>query len=199
VRAAIILASTFAAHNALAAEFRLPLATTAEIHPDGKISGPEWSSAKRLELGSGVTVLALADAEFVALAVNSRGFRYTDIFLARSDGKTLNLHASMQTGERLLTGTEWTDSEPAWQWGNNVRWQASTVKRRDGASTDDPFSKQVLPFDGQEFLLDRKMAANGVLVVRIEARDFMGEKPDVVHPEPSSRFDAGNWLKLVLP
>ncbi|MBP6010973.1 MAG: hypothetical protein KBA31_01995 [Alphaproteobacteria bacterium] len=193
-----VAAVAFASHNAIAAELRLPAATTAEILLDGKIEGPEWSSAERLNLGSGVTVYALADSEFVALAAHSSGLRYADIFLARSDGKILNLHASMQTGERLLVGGNWTDTEPSWQWGNNTMWRASTVRRRDGVGNDEPFLKQMLPFDGQEFLLDRKMV-KGDIFIRIEVRDFTGEKPDVVHPESSSRFDSNGWLRLILP
>lgn len=194
--AALIVASALAAQEQHVV--RVPAATAAELVLDGKIRDLEWSQAARVDLGQGVALLVKADNEHVALALTSRGKRYTDIFVAREGGATLNLHASMQTGERILTGAEWTDTTPPWTWNNNAQWRASVVKVRANADTAQPFARQVVPFDGQEFLIERALLPKRV-VVRIEVRDFTGVDRDVVWPAASSRFDPSGWMKLVLP
>ena len=196
---AAFLAGTIAAGALATAPVRVPASTTAEIIPDGKIDRMEWVHATQVDLGQGVTLRIKADFDHVALALQSNGRRYTDVYLALGDGTVLNLHASMQTGERKLTGTAWTDTSPAWTWGNNTRWQASTVKPKPNADENRPFAEQVMPFDGQELLIERAMSRANTWTVRIEVRDFTGTDADAIWPATSSRFDTTGWATIVLP
>jgi len=196
---AAIICTTIAAASPAPTTVQVPAMTTAEIILDGNIDRMEWLSAAQVDLGRGVTLLLKADAEHVALALRSSGHRYTDLYLALEGGTVLNLHASMQTGERKLSGTAWTDTLPAWTWGNNARWQASTVKPRPNVGEDRPFAEQVAPFDGQEFLIERAVRRATKWTLRIEVRDFTGADADVVWPAASQRFDTTGWATIVLP
>jgi hypothetical protein len=196
---AAIICSTIAAASSAPATVHVPAMTTAEIILDGNIDRMEWASAAQVDLGRGVTLLLKADDEHVALALRSDGRRYTDLYLALEGGAVINLHASMQTGERKLSGTAWTDTSPAWTWGNNARWQASIVKTRPNADENRPFAEQVAPFDGQEFLIERGVGRANVWTLRIEVRDFTGADTDVVWPAASQRFDTTGWATIMLP
>jgi hypothetical protein len=192
---ALLIASLAAGAPALA----VPMATTAEVVLDGQIDGQEWASAARIDLERGVVLLVMADAQHLALAVKGGGTRYTDLFVMHDEGTILNLHASMQTGQRKLSGTAWTDTEPPWGWGNNTKWRANTVAFRPGADPNAPFAKQIVPYDGQEFLIERGLNPGNKWVVRIEARDFTGTDADVVWPAESTRYDPNGWKVIALP
>jgi len=56
----------------------------------------------------------------------------------------LNIHASQQLGERILTGSEWTDEEPPFNWGYINNWTANTIRM-------DRKKKIFLPYTALEF------------------------------------------------
>jgi hypothetical protein len=180
---------------------KIPATMTAEIATDGRIAGPEWSDAKRIDMGEGVSVLIKADTENVAIAVKNaaRGPQYTDLFIADAKGQVWNLHASMNVGERKLEGSAWTDAEPAYVWRNNATWFANAVVKKDNADEAAPFVKQVKAFEGQEFLIARSQFPGNAWRLRIEVRDFAGGKPDLVYPATSDRYDTGGWTTITLP
>jgi hypothetical protein len=53
----------------------------------------------------------------------------SDLFIQTVSGPIHQLHASAQLGERQLVGTQWSDWEPAWRWGNAVDWYANEQDR----------------------------------------------------------------------
>ena len=179
---------------------KVPPSTTAEIVPDGHIATAEWSDAKRLSMGEGVTVLIKADEENVAIAIKSapRGPQYTDLFVT-SDGTVWNLHADTNVGERKLDGIAWSDSDPAYVWHNNATWNANVVEMRPNADMTAPLAKQVKPYDGQEFLIGRSQFPGKSWRLRIEVRDLAHEKPDLIYPAASDRHDPSGWVTIALP
>jgi hypothetical protein len=180
---------------------KVPATTTSEIVTDGHIASAEWSDAKRITMGEGVTVLIKADAENVAIAVrnSSRGPNYTDLFVSAADGKVWNLHADMNVGERKLDGTTWTDTDPAYVWHNNATWTANVVELRANADATAPLAKQLKPYDGQEFLIARSQFPGSTWHLRVEVRDLGHEKPDLVLPATSDRYDPSGWTTISLP
>lgn len=179
----------------------VPPTTTSEIVPDGRIASAEWSDAKRMPMGDGVTVLIKADEENVAIAVSNskRGSQYTDLFVTASDGTVWNLHADMNVGERKLEGAAWTDTEPAYVWHNNATWMANVVEARANADTTLPLAKQLKPYDGQEFLIARSQFPGSTWRLRVEVRDLAHEKPDLILPAASDRYDPSGWTTITLP
>ncbi len=180
---------------------KVPATTTSEIVADGHIAGAEWSDAKRISMGEGVTVLIKADGENVAIAIKNspRGAQYTDLFLTAADGTVWNLHADMNVGERKLEGQTWSDSEPAYVWHNNATWSANVVQMRANADATAPMAKQVKPYDGQEFLIARSQFPGSTWHLRVEVRDLAHEKPDLVLPAASDRHDPSGWTTIALP
>ncbi len=180
---------------------KVPATTTSEIATDGHIASAEWSDAKRIAMGEGVTVLIKADAENVAIAVKNspRGPQFTDLFVTAADGKVWNLHADMNVGERKLDGATWTDTEPAYVWHNNANWTANVVELRANADATAPLAKQLKPYDGQEFLIARSQFPGSTWRLRVEVRDLAHEKPDLVLPVASDRYDPSGWATIALP
>ena len=180
---------------------KVPATTTSEIVTDGHIAGAEWSDAKRIAMGEGVTVMIKADGENVAIAVKNspRGPQFTDLFVTAADGKVWNLHADMNVGERKLDGTTWTDTDPAYVWHNNANWTANVVERKANADATAPLAKQLKPYDGQEFLIARLQFPGSTWHLRVEVRDLAHEKPDLVLPATSDRYDPSGWATITLP
>jgi hypothetical protein len=180
---------------------KVPATGTDEIILDGHIGGTEWSDATRVTLGEGVTVLIKANSESVAIAVKSgaRGPQFTDLYLTGADGKVWNLHAEQQTSERKLEGTTWSDTDPAFVWYNNASWSAYVVQLKPNADPTAPMAKQIKPYDGQEFLIGRSQFVGKAWQLRIEVHDLAREKPDVIYPATSDRYDATGWATVTLP
>lgn len=175
----------------------LAAALAAAIQTDGRIDAEEWAGAATRDLGEGVTLLVLNRPDGLYLATRSaaRGPHYTDLYVAGADAEALNLHASMQTGERRLPAAGWSDAEPAFAWGRQAGWNANTVAERPQASAAASLAEQLQPYDGQEFRI-----AHERLPVqarwRVEVRDFEGKKPDLAWPPGSTRTDRSSWAPL---
>lgn len=174
---------------------------TSEIVPNGRIDSTEWSDATRVPMGEGVTLLIKANEEEIAIAVKSsaRGPQYTDLYLTASDGQMWNLHAEQQTAERKLEGTTWTDTDPAFIPYNNANWRANVVEFKPGADATAPMAKQVKAYDGQEFFIKRSGFAGKQWRLRVELHDLAREKPDLVYPATSDRYDTTGWATINLP
>jgi hypothetical protein len=104
----------------------------------------------------------------------------------------------MQIGERLLTGNSWTDSEPAWRWGNHIDWIASEAKIDPHKDRDLPLAERFIPYDGMEFQLRRSRFGGKQWRVRVEVRDFTGRLSDIIFPGGSERRNASRWTILNL-
>ena len=174
---------------------------TSEVAPDGRINAVEWSDATRVQMGENVTLLIKANEEEIAIAVKSaaRGPHYTDLYLTASDGQVWNLHAEQQTAERKLAGAAWTDTDPAFVPYNNASWRANVIEFKPGADPTAPIAKQVKTYDGQEFFITRSGFAGKTWRLRVELHDLAREKPDLVYPATSDRYDTNGWATINLP
>ncbi len=194
-----VISLIFAA--AASGALKVPATGTSEIVPDGRIASAEWSDAKRISLGEGVTLLIKANDETIAIAVKSaaRGPQFTDLYLTGSDGQVWNLHAEKQTAERKLEGATWTDTDPAFVPYNNANWRANVIELKPNADATAPLAKQVKPYDGQEFLITRSQFTGKTWQLRVEVHDLAHEKPDLVYPATSDPHDPSGWTTVTLP
>lgn len=172
---------------------------SAETKVDGFLTDAEWSRAARVSGADGIEYFFAANDKHHAIAVLSgaRGPHYVDIFILQGD-EIVNLHASFKVGERRLVGRDWTDSTPATAWGQTTGWTANSVRKRKDAKPAIDFAESLEPYQGYEFVLDKSKFGEGPLQIRIETRDFLGQKADVVFPVSSARLDPTGWA-VVLP
>ena len=178
---------------------KVPLLPDAGIQPDGNFEEKVWQKARKVKLAERTTLYLFQnqDALFVGIRNEDGARRYTDAYVHSEAIGTVNLHASMQLGERVLHDG-WDDSTPAWNWGNNSQWQANTVKLDEAKDKQLPFSDRLQPYHGQEFRIDKTKLAPGQVRLRLEVRDFMGEAEAISFPEESTRADVGSWVSLKL-
>lgn len=167
------------------------------VEIDGFFKEKEWAGAKMIEVGNKTHLFLKQDKQFIFLGIkrNPGMAIYVDFYL-KEKKSIRNLHASMQLGERELTG-EWNDSSPDWQWGNNKLWSANSVRY----VTDDesiPFLNQINEYEGYEFKIDKTMITSKKIQIMIEIRDFMGEAKTIIYPEAAKRDNSSKWgwLKL---
>jgi hypothetical protein len=167
---------------------------------DGAITPREWEGAGKFDIAPDVTLLAFQTGEDVLMAVKlpKSSLAYVDMFLLLEDGKRVNLHASMQVGEREVPATGWTDEAPRTHWGKQDRWRANAVKQTPGKDASAPLREALVPYDGFEFRLSKQRFGQRVWRMRLEVRDFGGKRADLVFPKASDRMDAQTWATVSL-
>ena len=117
------------------------------------------------------------------------------MFLLTGSNELYDLHASMQIGERLLTGNAWTDREPAWRWGNHVGWIANEAKYDSTKDRSLPDKEKGFPYEGKEFHLLRSRFTGKQWRLRVEVR---GSSEDIAFPADSERMNTARWAILQL-
>lgn len=165
---------------------------------DGRFSADEWRDAKEITFGSSATLYVKQFKNHVFIGVKSAAGtpRYVDLFLLDSENRIYNLHASMQIGERFLSGNLWTDEKPPWRWGNHTDWIASEAKINSDKNKDLPLAERFFPYDGTEFQIRRSRFPGKLWRIRIEIRDFAGQLPDIVFPSDAGRKEIEKWAVL---
>ncbi len=163
---------------------------------DGQIDQGEWRGANRTMITDGIDLYTLADEHYLYLSVHydtSQYVRYyCDLYVDLGNDTLLNLHASQQRGERLLSGTEWTESAPAFRWGHTSSWISNTIDfdRRE---------KQYLPYKAMEFQIARSKLTADRLSLALKTRDLNGEREVVQLPDLGRQKHNMHWKVFYLP
>lgn len=178
---------------------RVPRATATPVLLDGQRSAGEWDDARSILVDRSVRLLLKQHGGHVYLAVSTgtRVPRPVDVFLNDASGRTHVLHASMQIGERALPDTLWTDTTPAWRWGNHVDWIANEAKQDALQPSERPFSARLFPADLTEFQIRRSRFPGRTWRVRVEVGAFPGTEGAYRFPKDASR-DPATWAVLQL-
>lgn len=198
--AAILIIGPSSDGPGAASAMRVPLVSIESVEIDGRIGGDEWKGAHEVTVAPDVTLLVFHTKDDVLLAVRLKtpAPAYVDIFLLLEEEKRINLHASMQVGERALPAKGWTDREPPTHWGRQDRWRANAVKQLPGKPKSAPLTETLVPYEGFEFQLARERFGGKRWRLRLEVRDFMAERPDIIFPNQSTRMDSASWGELLL-
>ena len=91
-----------------------------------------------------------------------------------------------------------TDADPSITWGNQVDWTANEAKPDPRKNRSLPMVERLFAREGIEFQLRRSRFAGDEWRLRIEVRDFAGERADIVFPKDSARKDTSHWAILRL-
>lgn len=168
-----------------------------EMQADGRIAPGEWGDATVTVLPCGMLLAKqVGDRVWFAIVPDARHATYVDVFLQDGTGAVHNLHASLQWGERVVAGTEWTDREPATRWGRPTEWGANRIEWAAGGREQPEATRASFgPYEAHEFWVSRGRFAGATWRVRIEVRDFAGKAPDAVFPAGSSRYDPSGWSR----
>lgn len=178
------------------AQVKIPAVKKIAVGTDGLFTAEEWNSAKKIKIDGELTIYFLSDGDAIAIGVFSTNpsTHYTDLYIQTTDIK--NLHASMQLGERILPfNKEWNDEKPDWQWGNNKNWKANVVQYAPNASEDLPFVKQIKPYYGQEFVIEKSKVAGAFKLV-ILIRDFTDADKKAIYPLKADLYDTNSWAQI---
>ena len=167
-----------------------------KIQIDGFFNANEWRKSKAIEIVFNNTLYLIQDKDYFYLGIKITEDlgRYIDLYIANDSIGTINLHASMQLGERQLMDY-WSDTIPAWNWGNNVEWAANNVKVVN-ESKEMSFMESVEDYEGFEFRISKSKIKSKNIKVRLEIKDFLGQASEIVFPLNSNRMKTEDWFLI---
>ncbi len=176
----------------------IPFDTDVKMQIDGLFGEEEWSKAKLVRITPNNSLYLIQNQKYLFLGVrnNEKVGRYLDLYLENDSIGAINLHASMQLGERQLT-EDWNDTIPKWNWGNNREWTANMVGFLDD-NEHHSFLESVRPYQGFEFQISKKKIRSKKVRIRLEIKDFVGQADEIIYPIESHRKIANDWLFLEL-
>jgi len=176
----------------------VPSISKIKIRIDGFFNVEEWDKSKIIDITSNNSLYLIQDDDYLFLGIknNEDVGRYIDLYLDNDSIGTINLHASMQLGERQLYGN-WNDTIPGWNWGNNLKWTANIVEVVN--ETDQiTFLESVENYEGFEFQISKNKIRSKKVRIRFEIKDFVGQASEIVFPLNSVRMKTEDWLLLEL-
>ena len=176
----------------------IPFKSNINVRIDGLFNAEEWDKSKNIYLTSNNSVQLIQDEDYLFIGIknNEDVGRYIDLFMDNDSIGTINLHASMQLGERQLSDN-WNDSIPTWNWGNNSNWTANTVVVVN-ESENISFLESIEPYQGFEFQISKKKIKSKKVRIRLEIKDFMGQETDLIFPLNSEHLKPEDWALLEL-
>jgi hypothetical protein len=183
--------------NAPAQVIKVPEVNSTPILIDGNFGQDEWRGAVVVKATDAIILYfkQFKGHVFIGVKTDTSYPAYVDMFLLARSNELYDLHASMQIGERLLTGNSWTDREPAWRWGNHVGWIANEAKWDSTKDRSLPDKEKMFPFEGREFQLLRSRFSGEEWRLRVEVR---GSTEDIVFPSKSERTNTSGWATVRL-
>ena len=162
---------------------------------DGRCDKDEWQAATKIELPAQVSVYLMHDndALFVCAKGKAEDFTVIDVYVQHPEtGHLHNLHASAQLGERLLTDTEWSESE----FWNLSDWGGFWVPYAGTEDTDDGPKTKFLEGSHREIQVLRKKFTSDTwtMMIAVGAVYHEGEYgAEFSDPEQAVDTDASTW------
>lgn len=176
----------------------VPSISMVKIQIDGIFNANEWNKSKAIEITLDNSLYLMQDKDYfyLGIKITEDVGRYIDLYVDNDSIGMINLHASMQLGERQLTDN-WSDTIPAWNWGNNIKWTANNVKVVN-ESEQLPFLESVERYEGFEFQISKSKIRSKKVKIRLEIKDFVGQASEIVFPLNSDRMKTEGWFLLEL-
>jgi hypothetical protein len=173
------------------------VATTAPgpIMLDARCDEAAWQSAARTDIGGGLSLLSMADAEYVYLCIPlpAESFGSLDLYIAEPSGALTDLHVSAQTGERTRGAEGW----PEWRGFNNYRgWYGPPVAFNGYAANGDvdfAFSP------ARELQLSRARFGAGPWRIMLEVDAVAPDNRKVTFPADATADNTASWVEFSAP
>jgi hypothetical protein len=185
---------------------------TTMLITDGRFDKLEWQGATIKEMsGKDSVYLYLKNHKnqiLLGIRCPFRMVAYIDMFVDFGSGYIHHFHSSAQIAERILTDTTWTDMEPPTHWGNAVDWYANE-NRNDRLKAQELLQKDpgrdrtkmlldtTYPFQGYEYVFNKRRFNKKEWKVRIEVRTGMPGEHNVVYPVNSTRKNSAQWAMFL--
>ena len=178
---------------------------------DGYFTSEEWKDATIISISKKDSVFLYLknynDHILLGIKTPFKMVPYIDMFVDFGKGYIHHLHSSAQIGERILTDTTWTDTNPPTRWGNANAWYANEMRtdrvKAQELVTQNPNRDRTLmllettyPIDGYEYIFHKKRFSDKEWKVRIEVRTGMPGLSSVIYPADSKRKDSNGWARI---
>lgn len=178
---------------------------TSSIEVDGLFNEPEWSQAVVHHLSDTLDLLLFHNATDVLIGLKSLSEYQktsTDLYLKNEKLQPINLHASMQLGERQFSQNSWDAMVNPYQWENNELW-TSNVFEIDSALREDrsvPMLKKLLYSEGQEFVISKdRLSGNSFdFALRVNTIGLDNQAKPINFPPNALADDLSTWLSFQL-
>ncbi|HYG01874.1 MAG TPA: hypothetical protein VD927_05475 [Chryseosolibacter sp.] len=184
------------------------------VMTDGIIEADEWKGAHEILIdGADSTGLLIKqDTDFIYIAIRTRFQRlsYVDLYIQADDENTiLNLHSSSQIGERILSDTLFTDTSPAFHFGNQKEWYANEIrfdriKAQELVAANPNRDRNLMQletnyyYDGFEYLLKKSRFSYKRMRVRAEIKTGMPGHQNIFYPKASLQKHPETWQEFVV-
>lgn len=166
------------------------------IKNDGKFTEASWSIQNIIFQNDSFCLYLIKDKEDIHIGIKIKESiaRYVDLYF-EIESVLYNLHASFQSGERVLYNNEFTDAEPEWVWNNNHLWKVNTVSYRAGSNEKRSFKDQLNDYDGYEFSINRSLFKDKEIKLFLEMKGFTENVETWVFPN-TSKYKRLEWKEI---
>lgn len=179
--------------------------STSSIEVDGIFDESAWNQALVHHISDSVDLLVFQNDEHVFIGIKSLSDYQrtsTDLYLQNENFEPINLHASMQLGERAYTQNIWkTDTNP-YSWGNNEGWTANIFQWNEEVreSRSLHIIEKLLYSQGQEYVVSKEKIPGDYLNldIKINVIALDNQAMPIAYPEGSTETDPTTWLRLEL-
>jgi hypothetical protein len=165
---------------------------------DGRCGNDEWQAATMIELPAEVSVYLMHDNDSLFVCARGKAEDYTviDLYIAdAATGHLYNLHASAQLSERLLTDTEWGETE----FWNHKDWSGFWVPYAGSEDNEDGTRTKFLKGSHREVQVLRSKFAGDTwnMMIGVSAVHQEGAYgAEFFYPENVVNTDASTWGKF---
>ncbi len=105
---------------------KIPFIKNPSITIDGNINESIWEKSKKITKNE-YQIRCFQDSDNLYVGINNPAQDYVDLYFYLNNDKTLNCHASMQLGERIISKS---NLNPSFSWGNNRYWVANSISQK---------------------------------------------------------------------
>lgn len=178
---------------------------TSSIKADGIFDEAAWNQALVHHISDSVDLLVFQNNEDVFIGIKSLSDYQrtsTDLYIQNENFGPINLHSSMQLGERNYGQSTWKTDVNPYKWGNNEGWTANIFQWNEEVreSRSLHIIEKLLYSQGQEYVISKEKVPGDYLNldIKINVIALDNQALPIAYPEGSTETDPTTWLRLEL-
>lgn len=180
-------------------------AETSAINVDGIFDEAVWGQALVHHISDSLDLLVFQNEQDVFIGIKSLSDYQrtsTDLYLQNDSFGSINLHASMQLGERTPVEDSWSPEVNPYRWGNNEGWTANIFEWNEELRESRSLNiiEKLLYSQGQEYVISKEKIPGDYLNLNIKINVIAMDNQalPIAYPEGSTETDPATWLRLEL-